>query len=93
MVLLASCASNPDRETLARLHDIEADVDEVTVEDSLERAMDSYRRFLDETPEGVMTPEALRRLADLQIENAYGLTGTADIVEMSMRTAQHTEVR
>ena len=83
MVLLASCGSNPDRETLARLHGIEADVDEVTVEDSLERAMDSYRRFLDETPEGVMTPEALRRLADLQIENAYGLTGTADIVEMS----------
>ncbi len=82
MVLLASCASNPDRQTLAGLHDIEADVADITVEDSLERAMDSYRRFLEETPEGVMTPEALRRLADLQIENAYGIMGTGEIIEL-----------
>jgi tetratricopeptide (TPR) repeat protein len=81
-VLLASCASNPDRQTLAGLHNVEADVEDVTVEDSLERAMDSYRRFLEETPEGVMTPEALRRLADLQIENAYGIMGSGEIIEL-----------
>lgn len=81
-MLLASCASNPDRETLAGLHDVEADVEDITVEDSLERAMDSYRRFLEETPEGVMTPEALRRLADLQIENAYGIMGSGEIIEL-----------
>jgi len=81
-VVLASCATNPDRETLAGLHNVDADVEDITVEDSLERAMDSYRRFLEETPEGAMTPEALRRLADLQIENAYGIMGSGEIVEL-----------
>ena len=84
--LLASCASSPDRQTLAGLHDVAADVEDITVEDSLERAMDSYRRFLEETPEGVMTPEALRRLADLQIENAYGIMGSGEIVELPAPT-------
>ena len=81
-VFLASCATTAERQTLAGLHDVEADVEDITVEDSLERAMDSYRRFLEETPEGVMTPEALRRLADLQIENAYGIMGTGEIIEL-----------
>ncbi len=86
-VMLASCAGNPNRQTLAGLHDVEADVEDITVEDSLERAMDSYRRFLEETPEGAMTPEALRRLADLQIENAYGIMGTGEIIELPAAAA------
>jgi TolA-binding protein len=79
--LLYACAGNPDRRTLAGLHDVEADVEEVTVDDSLDRAMESYRRYLNETPETVMTPEALRRLADLQIEKEYGLIGDGTLVE------------
>ena len=91
--LVASCASNPDRQTLARLHDIPADVAEVEVADSLERAMQSYRRFLNETPESRMTPEAMRRLADLQIEQQFGIIGEGEIRELpapeptAMRTA------
>ena len=34
--------------------------------------MESYRRFLEETPESALTPEAMRRLADLKIEREYG---------------------
>lgn len=33
--------------------------------------MESYQKFLEETPETAMTPEALRRLADLKIEKEY----------------------
>ena len=79
---LASCSSNPDRETLAQLHRVEADTAEVAVDDSLELAMQSYRRFLQETPESTMAPEAMRRLADLQIEQQFGIEGTGEIVEL-----------
>jgi TolA-binding protein len=48
-------------------------VQEVQVEQGLDKAMASYRRFLDETPQTAMTPEAMRRLADLQIEKQFGL--------------------
>ena len=78
----ASCSSAPDRQTLARLHGVEPDVAEVEVEDSLEQAMQSYRRFLDETPESTMTPEAMRRLADLQIEQRFGIMGDGEIIEL-----------
>jgi tetratricopeptide (TPR) repeat protein len=82
-VLLVACASRPERDTLAELRDMEPDVAEVEVEDSLDRAMASYRDYLDETPESVMTPEALRRLADLQIEKQYGIIGDGEIVELA----------
>ena len=49
------------------------DVQEVKVEQGLDQAMQQYRRFLEETPETAMTPEAMRRLADLQLEKQFGI--------------------
>jgi tetratricopeptide (TPR) repeat protein len=72
-VLVAGCAGNPDRQTLAELRNVRPDVQEVQVEQGLEKAMEGYRRFLEETPETAMTPEAMRRLADLQIEKEFGI--------------------
>ena len=72
---LAGCAATPEYGTLAELEQVEADLDEVYLEDSLQRAADSYRRYLEETSESAMTPEAMRRLADLQIEREYGVIG------------------
>jgi tetratricopeptide (TPR) repeat protein len=71
--LLAGCADTPERDTLAQLRDVQPDVQEVQVEEGLDKAMASYRRFLEETPETAMTPEAMRRLADLQIEKQFGI--------------------
>ncbi|MFH0934511.1 MAG: tetratricopeptide repeat protein, partial [Pseudomonadota bacterium] len=68
---LASCALN-SRGTLADLHNVEPELKDETIEDGLDKAMQSYRRFLEQTPESAMTPEALRRLADLKIEQEYG---------------------
>ena len=60
------------------------DVQEVKVEQGLEQAMQHYRRFLEETPETPMTPEAMRRLADLQLEKQFGIhTGDAKPREMA----------
>jgi tetratricopeptide (TPR) repeat protein len=70
--------------TLATLRDVRPDVTEVKVDQGLEQAMEGYRRFLEETPETAMTPEAMRRLADLQIEKRFGIhTGDGRPREMA----------
>jgi outer membrane protein assembly factor BamD (BamD/ComL family) len=73
--LLAACAAEPARHTLADLHSVRPDVAEVEVQDSLDLAMQSYRRFLDQTATSAMTPEAMRRLADLELEKEFGIAG------------------
>lgn len=73
LVALA-CSGSPDRQTLAGLRAVEPDLREVTVERGLDQAMAGYRQFLEEAPTSALTPEAMRRLADLQLEKEYGLT-------------------
>jgi tetratricopeptide (TPR) repeat protein/TolA-binding protein len=74
-LLAASCATAPESGTLAELRSVQADVAEVDVADSLDLALQSYRRYLAETPTSAMTPEAMRRLADLQLEREFGIAG------------------
>lgn len=80
----AGCASPPEKSTLADLRTIDPALDDVNIEDSLQRAEASYRSYLERTPSTVMTPEAMRRLADLQIEKEFGIIGTGDMVEMAV---------
>src|SRR5262249_58864275 len=77
-VFMVGCAARPNKPvgtagTLATLQNVRPDVQEVKVEQGLDQAMQQYRRFLEETPETAMTPEAMRRLADLQIEKQFGI--------------------
>ena len=67
---LAACAAAPPEETIEDLGDIEADLETVPVEESVDDAEESYRRYLQNSPDGADTPEAMRRMADLQIEKA-----------------------
>src|SRR5439155_67399 len=70
--------------TLAELRNVRPDLQEVKVEQGLDQAMQQYRRFLEEAPETAMTPEAMRRLADLQLEKQFGIrTGNAKPREMA----------
>ena len=73
--LLVGCAAHhhATQGTLADLRKVRPDLQEVTVEQGLDQAMEGYRRFLEETPETAMTPEAMRRLADLQLEKQFGI--------------------
>ena len=73
LVFLFACSSTNRQDTLASLERIEFQVKEEQVDSSLEKAMASYEKFLKETPETEMTPEALRRLADLKIQKEYNL--------------------
>ena len=81
-LVVVACADHPEKHTLASLHQMPADTSEVKVEGGLDKAMQSYRRYLDQTPEGAMTPEAMRRLADLKLEKEYGILGDGKIVEV-----------
>jgi tetratricopeptide (TPR) repeat protein len=79
-VFMVGCAARANKPvgtagTLAELREVRPDVEEVKVEEGLDQAMNYYRHFLEETPETAMTPEAMRRLADLQIEKRFGIQG------------------
>jgi TolA-binding protein len=70
--ILTACQTGGSRETIAQLRDIKIEIKEEAIEGGLEKAMESYQRFLKETPESALTPAAMRRLADLKIEREYG---------------------
>src|SRR5262245_45884576 len=88
-VFMVGCAARLNKPpgtagTLAALRNVRPDLQEAKVEQGLDQAMQQYRRFLEETPETAMTPEAMRRLADLQIEKQFGIrTGNAKSREMA----------
>ena len=70
--ILTACQSGGNRETIAQLRSVKIEIKEEAIEGGLEKAMASYQRFLEETPESELAPEAMRRLADLKIEREYG---------------------
>ena len=75
--LVLGCAKHSETVTsgtLAELRDVNPDVQEEKIEEGLDQAMQHYRRFLEEAPETAMTPEAMRRLADLQVEKQFGVS-------------------
>ncbi len=67
-----ACAGHSDRGTLAALQSQEPDLSEAMVDDGIDQAMAGYRKFLAEAPKSSLTPEAMRRLADLKLEKEYG---------------------
>jgi cellulose synthase operon protein C len=81
--VIAGCATHPvDRSgTLATLHQAQPDTQEVPVEQGLDRAVESYRNFLNEAPDSTLAPEAMRRLADLKLEKEFGIQGDGKLVE------------
>jgi tetratricopeptide (TPR) repeat protein len=71
-MILVACHSVSDRDTIAKLRHMQIEIKEEKIEGGLDKAMLSYQRFLEETPDSDLTPEAIRRLADLKIEKEYG---------------------
>jgi len=88
--LFAGCAARSGKGTLAELHHMTPDVQEAKVEQGLDQAMVGYRRFLEQTPETSMTPEAMRRLADLQLEKRFGIR-TGDVKPREMAAPEPSQ--
>ncbi|MFU8815526.1 MAG: tetratricopeptide repeat protein [Pseudomonadales bacterium] len=80
---IAACAWNPSGDNLGQLRHQQIEITEVVIEGGLDKAMQSYQRFLDETPRTATTPEAMRRLADLKVEKEFGILGDGGIREMA----------
>ena len=88
LVTLMACAHQaPDRSgTLASLHQVAPDTSEVPVDQGLDKAVQSYRTFLQQAPDSKLAPEAMRRLADLNIEKQFGIHGDGQLVEVPAAT-------
>ena len=82
MLMLTACASGPrHKDSIGSLSKQRIEVSEPIIDDALERAMNAYRQFLQETEaDAAITPEAMRRLADLQLEAG---SGGYDVVDQS----------
>ncbi|MCW8858361.1 MAG: tetratricopeptide repeat protein [Deltaproteobacteria bacterium] len=74
-LILAACSSVDNRGTIGQLRNRQIVISNAEIAGGLEKAMESYQRFLEETPGSAMAPEAIRRLADLKVEKEYGLIG------------------
>src|SRR5574337_48644 len=72
-LLLTACQSTGGKDTIAKLRTMQIEIKEEKIEGGLEKAMEGYRRFLEQTPDSALSPEAIRRLADLKVEREYGL--------------------
>lgn len=95
VTLLHGCGVAGRQDTIADLNKVQIEIREEYVEGSLEKAMESYQKFLQETPEGALTPEAIRRLADLKIEKEYGLQqpGAAKVETPAAETGNPDSVK
>ncbi|MCO1334417.1 tetratricopeptide repeat protein [Microbulbifer sp. OS29] len=69
-LLVSGCAINSGK-TIGSLQSVDVDIQEEHIDGSLEKALVSYQRYLQETPESKLTPEAMRRIADLKIKQAH----------------------
>ncbi|QIL89977.1 tetratricopeptide repeat protein [Microbulbifer sp. SH-1] len=69
-LLLSACASNSGQ-TIGSLQKVDIKIQETHIDGSLEKALASYQKYLQETPETALTPEAIRRIADLKIKQAH----------------------
>jgi outer membrane protein assembly factor BamD (BamD/ComL family) len=70
---LMACSTLDQQGTIAQLRNVQVEVREEQIEGGLEKAMEGYQRFLEEMPDSRLAPEAIRRLADLKVEQEYGL--------------------
>ncbi len=71
LVLLAACAGAPKQETLGDLGELDIKIDtDAPITGSRNKAMDNYWEFMAGTKQDKQKVEALRRLADLEMERS-----------------------
>ncbi len=88
-VLLTACSTGGSKRTtkkgsIGSLNKKQIKIEEPVIDNALEKAMQAYKQFLEETEEDgtAATPEAIRRLADLQLEAG---AGTYDFVKQAQQ--------
>ena len=61
--------------TLTRIEQIDIAVEDEKVDDSLHKAMESYRKYIKQAPASSVKPEAIHELAELEAETSYRIEG------------------
>jgi tetratricopeptide (TPR) repeat protein len=87
-LILASCAYVGKQGTIAELDSVSIEIKDTEIEGGLDKAMQAYQKFLEQTPESALTPEALRRIADLKVEKEYGTLTDNTVVERHSSEAE-----
>ena len=87
MLVLVACQSIGNQDTIAKLRHMDIEIKEEHLEGGLDKAMRGYQHFLEKTPESNLTPEAIRRLADLKIEKEYGTLTEGENLPASAKAA------
>ncbi len=85
---LVSCAYVGKQGTIAELDSVSIEIKDTEIEGGLDKAMQAYQKFLEQTPESALTPEALRRIADLKVEKEYGTLTDNTVVERHSSEAE-----
>lgn len=82
MLILTGCSGINTQGTIAELRTLKIEIAEEQIENGLDKAIASYQKFIEESRNVALIPEAIRRLADLKVEKEYGLiTGSAGVAE------------
>ncbi len=86
---ISACNTQPvsDGNTLDRLDQISVTVQDEKIEDSLHKAMESYRNYIRQAPSSSVKPEAIHRLADLEVEKDYRIEGVEAPAEPGAKAA------
>jgi len=79
LALLGGCATTGEVDEAGTIKSLEARTlkieRETAIEKSRQKAIQSYRAYLDIAPRDVLRPDAMRRLGDMEIENAERESG------------------
>lgn len=89
LLLLSGCNTKGVKEenTLTSLDQIVISVQDEKIEDSLHKAMDSYREYIESAPAPKVKPEAIHRIAELEAEKSYRIEGVKTPAEPGARAA------
>lgn len=94
IVMLAGCGGTVrHKDSIGSLSGKKIKLEEPVIDNALEKAMQAYRKFLEETDETEVTPEAMRRLADLQLEAGAGTYDFVKEVQQQSKAGTRTEDR
>ena len=89
LLLTVACntAQIKHENTLTSLEQVNISVQDEKVEDSLHKAMASYREYIKQVPATKIKPQAMHRLADLEIEKSYRIEGVEAPAESGAKAA------
>lgn len=75
LVLTSACNNIRNEQTVSSLEQAPIIIEDEKIDGSLHEAMDNYRKYLQQSQSSQNTAEAIRRLADLEIESSYLIEG------------------